>query len=585
MRVFFVLFCLALLAVDPLLLVSASALGSAGDIEIRTVAFRGGPFSVLVNRVQILERGANGFVLASAPGSVWRELAEEFGPQIAILPAEAFRQKEFCGVKSAAKNWHGNHPSIQDLVDQVDSQQLLATVEALAGLGTRYALANPPSGAADLLLASFVGLGYAPWTQPFTFYGRTMVHVIAELPGTEYPDEQVIICAHFDSTSQSPNTAAPGADDNASGVAGVLEAARILAAAAPERTIRFVLFDGEELGLLGSEHYASQAQSQGDQIEAVINMDMIGYAPNEPSYGMLIETEEFAADLAGIVAAAAEQYTSLDLETSFYAFGSDHVPFLDRGYDTVLLIEIAWDDNPNYHRTTDLPGYLNYEFMADIVRAQLAAAVELAGVQEQPATPTPTPTPTAAVTRTATPTPALTASATATAVPTWPPSPEPTGSPGPTAPPWATATATETVTPTPTARWTMTPTPVATATATLSADRGAEIHLLMNGSWFSAGEEFVLRLSEQNAGHELTAERFVVLQVAADYYFYPAWDRVCAGQMMTLPPGMDRESTLLRFWLPPDLAPGGPYFFFAAYVDPDRSTLSSPLGVAEFSFE
>jgi len=131
----------------------------------------------------------------------------------------------------------------------------------------------------------------------------------------------------------------------------------------------------------------------------------------------------------------------------------------------------------------------------------------------------------------------------------------------------------------------MTPTPVATATATLSADRGAEIHLLMNGSWFSAGEEFVLRLSEQNAGHELTAERFVVLQVAADYYFYPAWDRVCAGQMMTLPPGMDRESTLLRFWLPPDLAPGGPYFFFAAYVDPDRSTLSSPLGVAEFSFE
>ena len=104
--------------------------------------------------------------------------------------------------------------------------------------------------------------------------------MVAVQPGALVPDEIVVIGAHYDSYSRlSPE---PGADDNATGVAAVLETARILAPGEYERTIVYIAFSGEEQGLVGSEAWASDARARGLDIRAVINIDMIGYvAPGD----------------------------------------------------------------------------------------------------------------------------------------------------------------------------------------------------------------------------------------------------------------------------------------------------------------
>jgi Zn-dependent M28 family amino/carboxypeptidase len=106
-------------------------------------------------------------------------------------------------------------------------------------------------------------------------YPNASNNLIARLPGASRPEEVFIICAHYDSTSQNPYNWAPGADDNASGTAAVLTAARVLANFRFDRTIEFCLFTAEELGLLGSQEYAAECRDAGKKIVGVINLDML----------------------------------------------------------------------------------------------------------------------------------------------------------------------------------------------------------------------------------------------------------------------------------------------------------------------
>lgn len=107
-------------------------------------------------------------------------------------------------------------------------------------------------------------------------------NVVAIKQGTESPDTVIIIGAHYDSRSEDAYNYAPGADDNASGVAGILEIARLLEKYGSKYTLEFVAFSAEEQGLYGSEHYAAEAKLSGKNVKAMINFDMIAYtdSPN-----------------------------------------------------------------------------------------------------------------------------------------------------------------------------------------------------------------------------------------------------------------------------------------------------------------
>ena len=121
-------------------------------------------------------------------------------------------------------------------------------------LGTRYSYATAQlDQAAQYLAGEYTALGLTVTYDPFAFNGNTMTNLAAELPGVGPDRDHIyILCAHYDSTSSNkPSSVAPGADDNASGSAAVLEAARILSQSRFNRTIRFVHFAGEEQGMTG----------------------------------------------------------------------------------------------------------------------------------------------------------------------------------------------------------------------------------------------------------------------------------------------------------------------------------------------
>ena len=200
--------------------------------------------------------------------------------------------------------------------------------------------------------------------QSAQFTNNQLFNIIAEKQGVISPDTSVIICAHYDCYAEPENRMflAPGADDNGSGSATVLEAARILADEDFRYTTKFILFSGEELGLLGSKHYAEVAAENQENILAVINLDMVGYDGNRDG-----TFEIHAADVANsleIAESIRHNASSLMLPlqpqiiTENATTRSDHASFWEHEFGAILMIEDMEDFNPHYHTIQDL--FVNY---------------------------------------------------------------------------------------------------------------------------------------------------------------------------------------------------------------------------------
>lgn len=239
-------------------------------------------------------------------------------------------------------------------------------------------------------------------------------NVVAEFPGTE-PETLVLVTAHLDSTAASgdgpyhpASDPAPGSDDDASGVAAVLAivdlVGKLRVTRKTKRTMRFVLFNAEEHGLVGSKAYARSQAAQGAQIMAVFQMDMIGFcgAHNTPPRNFEVhagfppnpDVETRSLALANIVQNIAETVSPNLSAPQIYpdpetgnedpaAGRSDHGPFNERGYAACVLSEDFFsgpklespdaEPNPNYHKLTDKS--INYEYASDITRVVAAASL------------------------------------------------------------------------------------------------------------------------------------------------------------------------------------------------------------------
>ncbi len=212
-------------------------------------------------------------------------------------------------------------------------------------------------------------------------------NVIGELPGTTRPEEIVILCAHVDSYCEE--SLCPGADDDASGAVGVLAAAEVLSGMHFERTLRFVFLTGEEDGLLGSYYYVEGLKDKGENVVAVINLDMLGWDGNGDGTALLYtrpcKGKECAADkaIADAVIQAVEDYSIPDFQpriTQGDYDESDAYSFWEAGYATILAIEDDQDeDNPYYHTGNDRLDTLDTAYLIAYIRAVTAAAAELAG--------------------------------------------------------------------------------------------------------------------------------------------------------------------------------------------------------------
>ncbi len=262
--------------------------------------------------------------------------------------------------------------------------------------GSQYVPGQQHDPARDFIYSTFTNLGLNTSLDPFAFSSYTNCNnVVAIKPGLDPTNSgYYIIGAHYDSVSPTSSgvTNRPGADDNASGVAGVLEIARVLSAYTFRSTLIFIAFDAEEEGLYGSSHFVadSTASTNGDpariyrgDIRSMISLDMIAFNLSSASnqahiYGASsIATMPVRTNLVN----ALIQFGGLTPFNSGGANNSDHGPFYYNGVygdgntgrvDSALLIEQNWPSNPNYHQVTDAvdtSNYIDYAFATRMTRA------------------------------------------------------------------------------------------------------------------------------------------------------------------------------------------------------------------------
>ncbi|MEZ4821421.1 MAG: M28 family peptidase [Ignavibacteria bacterium] len=172
----------------------------------------------------------------------------------------------------------------------------------------------------------------------------------------------------------------PEADDNASGTAAVIEAARLMSGLNLPYTILFAAWDEEERGLYGSKAYADSAYVHGDSIIAVLNFDMIAYDGNNDG-GLDINTDPASMPLAVEFKQVVNLYqpSLVPQITTSLNGGSDHQSFQQKGFKAILSIEDNNDFTPFYHTVNDRYSSLNKPFFVKMVKAGVAALVTFAG--------------------------------------------------------------------------------------------------------------------------------------------------------------------------------------------------------------
>jgi Zn-dependent M28 family amino/carboxypeptidase len=223
--------------------------------------------------------------------------------------------------------------------------------------------------------------GCAVRTQDVPAGGGRCRNVIGDRAGSgPEPRDVVLVTAHLDSVNRrGPQAPAPGADDNGSGSAGVLALAHALAGRPAVHDARFVLFGGEEQGLLGSRRHVEELPGEERaRIRAVVNMDMVGVR-NTPARGVLLEGAAVSADLVDALARAAAAHTGLAVSRSSDPANSDHVPFIRAGIPAVLTIEGEDGANTAVHTERDELATLDLGLALDVLRMNVAFVAEAVG--------------------------------------------------------------------------------------------------------------------------------------------------------------------------------------------------------------
>lgn len=250
---------------------------------------------------------------------------------------------------------------------------------------------------ARYIRATLAASHYKVAEQAFEAKGETVKNLEVELPGTSLPGEIVVVGAHYDSYRTTP-----GADDNASGMAGLLELARLLSGRTLGRTVRLVAFVNEEppyfyTNEMGSLVSARRSAQRGEKITAMLSLEMIGYYSEAPSsqhypfpfnlcYPSRGDFIGFVGNFAsrGLVRQATGSFRR---HAAFPAEGaaapgriqgigwSDHWSYWQAGYPALMVTDTAMFRNPNYHRPQDTPETLDYDRMARVV-AGLARVVD-----------------------------------------------------------------------------------------------------------------------------------------------------------------------------------------------------------------
>jgi aminopeptidase YwaD len=286
---------------------------------------------------------------------------------------------------------------------RADPARLRAHVEALEG--ERHWRTSPArlEAAFAYAEAQLAAAGWRPRRESFEFGGRSHINVVAMQPDGDPGRPRVLVGAHVDTV-----VGTPGADDNASGVAGVLEAARLLGAAAAKVPVELAVWNLEERqGMtyrIGSRRHVAAAKRAGVRYAGALVLEMIGYRAHAPHsqrvplpvrWMNLPRTGDFLAVIADLqsrrllrrfldsAASASPELRLSHLTVPFRGWAvlatrrSDNASFWSNGFPALMLTDTADLRTPHYHRSTDRSATLDYDFMSQVVDAVVATASSL----------------------------------------------------------------------------------------------------------------------------------------------------------------------------------------------------------------
>jgi Zn-dependent M28 family amino/carboxypeptidase len=290
-------------------------------------------------------------------------------------------------------------------MNQADPARLAADVRALEG--ERHPITSPGAleAAARYITGALAETGLAPERRSFEFRGQSYDNVVALRVGSEPERPRVLIGAHYDSVRGTP-----GADDNASGVAGMLEAARLMSGIGLKATVEFVAFNLEELQFytyrVGSRRHAAAARRAGVRYAGALVLEMLGYVNREPAsqyvpkllfWKRIPRTGTFIAATGDrrsgpLLRTFAQAATHAAPDLPVVTFQSplqgwlvphtrlsDNASFWDERYPSLMITDTAFLRNPHYHRRSDTSKTLDYQFMARVVDAVVETAIRVGG--------------------------------------------------------------------------------------------------------------------------------------------------------------------------------------------------------------
>jgi aminopeptidase YwaD len=251
--------------------------------------------------------------------------------------------------------------------------------------------------AARYIQGELSSIGLEIQEDSFEWEGKTHRNIVGMKRGRTSPDRVVILGAHYDTVPGSP-----GADDNASAIAVLLEVARNMEKISLGSTLKVVAFALEEYGYAGSLHYAEGAKRRGEEIHGMISLEMVGFTGPRQDYPPYMDPKVYPAvgDFIGIVGnenskallevvrrtfkTRIPQLPSEFLLVPGNGVGmeevrlSDHSPFWDRGFPALLVTDTAFLRNPNYHLPSDTMETLDFDFMRKVAVGIYYSVVELA---------------------------------------------------------------------------------------------------------------------------------------------------------------------------------------------------------------
>ena len=279
---------------------------------------------------------------------------------------------------------------------RVSAAELRKSLERISAERSPFTSPRHLAAVESYIEKEFESYGLSVESDAFTYWGRGYRNVIGRL-GAVRSGPLIILGAHFDSVEGSP-----GADDNASGVAVLLEAARILSTLRLRSQVLFCAFNLEELNMVGSTHFAKKLKTAGANIRAMVSLEMVGYTNPKPRGQQYpVGLRWFypdRGDFIGVVgnwrssllirqfSRLLRQVRGLSVETlTVLGNGflvpqvrlSDHSPFWDLGYPGLMVTDTAFFRNPHYHGPTDTVETLDLDFMAKVCEGVINAVVNL----------------------------------------------------------------------------------------------------------------------------------------------------------------------------------------------------------------